>query len=120
VKMLQVVLLGLAFAAVGGCSVGNDNDVDEDRGRYSVKVEILGVQDCGYVTHNLAGPDDRCYTGTCIGDFDKDLSIIVQAFDGGWCVFEGWGGDCAFANRSNECPLTVDRQYNITATFVAR
>ena len=115
-RKLRLLLLGLAVAAMAACGSSGD-DVDDERGDYSVRVQILGVQDCGYVTHNL-DRDLRLYTGTDNWNFTRNLSVILEAYDGGFCVFESWGGDCAFANPSNECPLTVDGQYNVTATFI--
>jgi hypothetical protein len=116
-KLMGMVLVSFVLASVVAC--GSDGDgVDVERGPYSIKVTILGVQDCGYVTHNLG--DVELYRGTDIWDFTKDLVVTLQAYDGSGCVFQSWGDDCAFADGNHECgPLTMDRQYDVTATFVA-
>jgi len=104
------------LASMVSCGSGGD-DVYTGRGDTSVKATILGEQDCGYVTFDL-DPDTRLYRGSDTWDFTPNLDVIFMAVDAG-CAFESWGGDCADANLANTCPLTVNKQYNITATFVA-
>ena len=116
-KLMGMVLVSLVLASVVACG-GDGDGVDEERGPYSIKVTILGVQDCGYVTHDLG--DVELYTGHDIWNFTKDLVVTLQAVDGVDCVFQTWGGYCDFADGNNECgPLKMDRQYDVTATFAA-
>jgi len=114
----QCVMVMIILIMTTACGSDGDGDVDEDRGATSIKVTIQGEQDCGYVTHNL----DRtlqCWTGSCTWDFTAGLQVTLEAEDPG-CDFQGWDGDCASAGPASTCALTVDKQYNVTAIFVAR
>jgi hypothetical protein len=116
-KKVAVIVAALVLASMVSCGSGGD-DVYTGRGDTSVKATILGVQDCGYVTFNI-GLDTKLYRGTDTWDFTPNEDVIFYAYPGPDCAFDGWGGDCAFAGQNDYCQLTVDKQYNITATFVA-
>ena len=113
----QCVTVMIILIMATACGSDGD-DVDDDRGATSIKVTIQGEQDCGYVTHNL-DRNLQCWTGSCTWDFTPGLQVTLEAEDPG-CDFQGWDGDCAFANPASTCGLTVDKQYNVTAIFVAR
>ena len=113
----QCVMVMIILIMTTACGSDGD-DVVDDRGDTSIKVTIQGEQHCGYVTHNL----DRalqCWTGSCTWDFTPGLQATLEAEDP-LCDFQGWDGDCAFANPASTCSLTMDKQYNVTAIFVER
>jgi len=119
-KKLQVLLLALLIAAMAACGSNGDDIEEVDIGPNSIRVTMVTIPgaDC-YVDYHLASPGERCFSGTCTWNFDPPLEIIVRAFDGTACVFDSWGGDCAFADQATTCTLFVNQRYNVTATFVA-
>ena len=116
-ELMRVVLLAFVLAPVAACGGGGDGDLDTDvRGDTSIKVTILGDPNCGLVEHNLG--TDKCSQGSCIWDFTAGLDVELHAEASEGCSFQVWGDDCAFMGGDDTCPLTVDRQIDVTATFV--
>jgi len=113
----QCVMAMIILIMTTACGSDGD-DVADDRGATSIRVTIQGEQDCGYVTHNL-DRNLQLWTGSDTWDFTAGLQVTLEAEDPG-CDFQGWAEDCAFANPASTCDLTVDKQYNVTAIFVAR
>ena len=56
--------------------------------------------------------------GDCMGSFAAGDTVVLTAADQGGVLFTGWGGECQAFGNSNECTLTMDRNLNVSASYV--
>lgn len=77
----------------------------------ALSVSVIGS---GTVTSNPSGincPSD------CSESYTPGTSVNLTATPGNSYTFTGWGGDCAFAETSPTCSLTMDAPKAVTVTF---
>ena len=114
VRALLAALVLASMPVIVAC--GGDDDVEEQiRGPHSIQVTILGTG-TGTVTHVLS-PDLPCKTADspCIWDFSEDqiMTTTLEAVPDEGSEFAGWEDACT----ADPCTITVDGQYDVTATF---
>jgi len=113
-KSVGIFLVAFMLASMAACG-GSDDGEEQTRSEHSILVTIQG-DGSGTVTHSLS-PDLPCATADspCVWNFFEDpvLTTTLTATPDVGSEFAGWGGACT----ADPCTITVDDQYDVTATF---
>ncbi|NVN90125.1 MAG: hypothetical protein HXX11_05920 [Desulfuromonadales bacterium] len=79
---------------------------------YTLSVTITGS---GTVNSITPGVSFTCGSGVCSQPYPVNTSLTLAASPSSDSLFTGWSGACS--NTTGDCPLTLDTDRSLTATF---
>ena len=82
-----------------------------------LNLDVIG-EGAGFVAIDADGTATECALGTtCTEEYPPGQAITLTGIAATGTTFTGWGGACAAHGSSPSCPLTMDGDHDVTASF---